>query len=177
MVLLVVDTQKGLMNDGLYAFETVCANISRLIEESRANNVEVIFVRHDDGPGSGFSKGDADWEIYKPFAPLANEKIFEKTVNSAFHIDTGLETYLKEKGEKELMICGVQTDYCIDATVKGGFERGYHIFVPGMANSTKDNDYFPKNIAYRYYNEFMWPDRYADCITMEEAVVLLKEGM
>ena len=95
MVLLVVDTQKGLMNDGLYAFETVCANIKRLIAEARANDVEVIYVRHDDGPGSGFSKGDADWEIFSEFAPQPNERIFEKTVNSAFHIETGLETYLK----------------------------------------------------------------------------------
>ncbi len=163
------------MNESLYAFETVTENICRLITEARANDIEVVYIRHDDGPGSGFTKGDADWEIYSKFAPQKQERIFDKTVNSAFHMETGLSEYLQEKGEKELMICGVQTDYCIDATVKGAFERGYHIFVPGMANSTKDNDYFPRNIAYRYYNEFMWPDRYADCITMEEAVMLLKE--
>ena len=27
---------------------------------------------------------------------------------------------------------------------------------------------------YRYYNEFLWPDRYADCVPMDKALKLLK---
>lgn len=33
---------------------------------ARANGVEVVFVLHDDGPGTGFSVGDVDYEIYVP---------------------------------------------------------------------------------------------------------------
>ena len=28
--------------------------------------------------------------------------------------------------------------------------------------------------SYRYYNEFLWPDRYADCVPMDKALKLLK---
>ena len=29
--------------------------------------------------------------------------------------------------------------------------------------------------SYRYYNEFLWPDRYADCVPMDKALELLKK--
>jgi hypothetical protein len=28
--------------------------------------------------------------------------------------------------------------------------------------------------SYRYYNELLWPDRYADCVPMDKALKLLK---
>ena len=55
MKLLVVDVQKGITNDRLYAYESFLSNITGLIDTARKNNVEVIYVQHDDGPGSGFS--------------------------------------------------------------------------------------------------------------------------
>ncbi|MBO4679422.1 MAG: isochorismatase family protein, partial [Lachnospiraceae bacterium] len=81
MVLLVIDTQKGIFDDEMYAFEKVRANIKELIDLARANHKRVIFVQHDDGPGSGFSFGDEDFEIYDEFAPLEGEWLFIKTVN------------------------------------------------------------------------------------------------
>ena len=29
--------------------------------------------------------------------------------------------------------------------------------------------------SYHYYNEFLWPDRYADCVPMDKALELLKK--
>ena len=97
MVLLVVDTQTGITDERLFAFETFRKNIVTLIETARSAGVEVVYVRHDDGPGSGFSFGDEAFEIYKGFAPKEGEQIFEKNVNSAFHDSTGLTTYLRTK--------------------------------------------------------------------------------
>ncbi len=68
------------------------------------------------------------------------------------------------------MIVCLQTDFCIDATIKSGFEHGYEIFVPEYANSTFDNDYMKKDVCYHYYNDFIWPQRYVQCISMAEAV-------
>ena len=65
-------------------------------------------------------------------------------------------------------------DYCMDATIKSGFEKGFNIFVPEYTNSTYDNPYFDKETAYRYFNEFMWNKRYAKVITVEQAVKLLQ---
>ena len=49
MILLVVDMQKGLVDDELYAFDTFIDRTVRLIDAARKNNVEVIYVQHDAG--------------------------------------------------------------------------------------------------------------------------------
>lgn len=172
MVLLVVDTQKLITNKNLYKFEEFKSNVKKLIAMSRENSIEVIFVRHDDGVDNELTKGNDGFEIYEEFQPADNELIFDKTVNSSFK-DTGLLEYLKQKKENEIMIVGLQTDYCIDTTIKAGFEHGFKMIVPANTNSTFDNKYMSAERNYRYYNEFMWNRRYAECISFEEAVGLL----
>ena len=89
MVLLIIDVQKGITNNRLYKYHTFVTNIKTLIEKARQNNIEVIFIRHDDGIGQELTKGNDGFEIYEEFKPINNEKIFDKTVNSAFK-ETGL---------------------------------------------------------------------------------------
>lgn len=174
MILLVIDTQKGITDDRLYHFEILKDNIKMLIATARRNLVEVVYVRHDDGPGTGFSVGDDEFEIFEEFAPKGGERIFDKTVNSAFDGSTGLVEYLAEKKERRIMVVGLQTNFCIDATIKSGFEHGYEMIVPENANSTFDNEYMKKDVCYHYYNDFIWPDRYAACVSMESAVEMLE---
>lgn len=173
MVLLVVDTQKAITNSGVYRFDLFEANIIKLIDTARNSKVEVIFVRHDDGAGNSLTKGSDGFEIYEKFQPAENERIFDKTVNSAFK-DTGLVEYLKEKGENTIIIVGLQTEYCIDATIKAGFERGFKIIVPANCNSTFDNEFMSAEQTYNYYNNFIWNKRYADCISFEKTVEMLQ---
>jgi hypothetical protein len=49
------------------------------------------------------------------------------------------------------------------------------MIVPAYANSTQDNEYMTGEQSYHYYNEFLWPDRYADCVPMDKALELLKK--
>ena len=51
------------------------------------------------------------------------------------------------------MIAGLQTDYCIDATIKAGFEHGLNMIVPAHANTTFSNAFMTGEASYRYYNE------------------------
>ena len=142
MVLLVVDTQKGIVDERLYAFETFVSNIKELIRTAREQGIEVVYVQ---------------------------------TVCSAFKKESGLLEYLTEKDEKDVMVCGIMTDFCINATVEAGFEHGLHMIVPAYANSTQNNEYMTGEQSCRYYNEFLWPDRYADCVPMDKALGLLKK--
>lgn len=174
MILMVVDTQRGCFDERLFAFEKVRKNIIRLISEARQHNIEVIYIQHDDGPGEDLDKSTERYEIYDAFAPMPNERRFEKNVNSAFHKMTGLTDYLLSKNEKDIITIGVSTDYCMDATIKSGFEQGFHMIVPSFANSTYDNPYFSKEIAYKYYNEFMWPKRYATVVSVDEAIKMME---
>ena len=169
MVLLVVDTQKALVNDALYNYKKFVDNIQLLIKKARENNVEVIYVIHDDGIGSNLTKGTDGFEIFENFKPVTNEKVFVKNVNSAFR-DTGLVEYLVKNSEKDIIIVGLQTDKCINATVISGFEHGFNIIVPAFANSTVNNNYMDSQKSYQYYNEFMWNERYAKCMSIEETI-------
>lgn len=173
MVLLVIDTQKAITDNKLYNFELFVANIKQLIETARKHSVEVIYIRHDDGKGTELTPGLDGFEIYEEFNPEETDKIFDKNVNSPFK-ESGLLEHLKTEHVKELIIAGLQTDYCIDAAVKCGFEHGFHIIVPAHANTTIDNAYMAGERSYKYYNEFLWKHRYADCLTMEETLELMK---
>lgn len=169
MVLLVVYTQKAITNSELYQFDLFKSHIMELINTARHNNIEILFVRHDDGVGNELTKGNDGFEIYEDFKPNDDEIIFEKSTNSSFK-GTGLLEHLKQKDENTIIIAGLQTDYCIDATVKAGFEHGFKIIVPANANSTFDNPYMTAEETYNYYNKFIWNERYAECITFEETL-------
>lgn len=169
MILLVVDTQKLITNSKLYQFELFESQVKKLINTARSKGVEVIFVRHEDGAGNELNKGTDGFEIYDGFKPADGEMIFDKTVNSSFK-DTGLLEYLRSKNETTIIVVGLQTDYCIDATIKAGFEHDFKMIVPADANSTFDNPYMSAEQTYRYYNEFMWNKRYAECISFEETI-------
>ena len=172
MVLLVVDTQKAITNSKLYQFDLLESRISKLINIARNNGIEVIFVRHDDGVGCELTKGNDGFEIYEGFLPAENEIIFDKSVNSSFN-GTGLLEYLREKRENTVIIVGLQTDYCIDATIKAGFEHGFKMIVPENTNSTFDNQYMTAEQTYKYFNEFIWNRRYAECIPFDKALELM----
>ena len=172
MKLLVRDIQKGITDNRLYNFESFIDNTKRIIDAARANQIEVIYFQHDDGPGTGFSIGDEDFEIANQVTPMDEEKVFVKDINSCF----GNEEFVDYiKNEDTLMVVGLQTNFCVDATVKSAFERGYKVIIPQGANSTFDNDYMTGEVTYKYYNDMMWPERFATCMSVEDAIIYLKQ--
>ena len=72
------------------------------------------------------------------------------------------------------MVVGLQTNYCIDASVKSAFERGFEVIIPEGTNSTFDNDYMDAETTVRYYNEDVW-EELVDAVSFEEALKLLGE--
>lgn len=174
MKLIVVDVQKGITDERLYNFDGFIKSVTKIINAARENSVEVIYVQHDDGPGTGFSIGDEEFEIAEQVVPKGNEKIYIKTINSCFG-NSDFVDYLNQSGDRELMIVGLQTNFCIDATVKSAFERGYKVIVPKGSNSTFDNDYMDGATTYKYYNEMMWPERFAECISVDDSIKLMEK--
>ena len=173
MILLVIDMQKGLVDEELYAYDTFTERTAQLVDAARKNDVEVVFVQHDAGPGSSMSVGDEAFEIIDRIAPKEGEKVFIKTINSCFG-NRDFKQYMKQQTDRRLMIIGLQTNYCIDATVKSAFERGYEVIIPEGTNSTFDNDYMSAETTVRYYNEDIW-EELADIVTVEEAIALLRK--
>ena len=173
MILLVIDMQKGLVDEELYDYENFLNRTLRLVEAARKNGVEVVFVQHDAGPGSGMSAGDEAFELIDELHPEPGEKVFVKTINSCFG-NQDFMTYLEQQEDRRLMIIGLQTNYCIDATVKSAFERGFDVIIPEGTNSTFDNNYMSAETTVRYYNEDVW-EEIVDAVSMEEAMEMLGE--
>ena len=105
---------------------------------------------------------------------MAGEKVFTKNINTCFG-NKDFVRYLEEKKEDTLMIVGLQTNFCIDASVKSAFERGYKVIIPEGTNSTVDNAYMSKEATYKYYNEMMWPKRFASCVNLKTAIEILNK--
>ena len=172
MVLLVIDMQKGIVDEELYAFDTFMDRTVRLVEAARKSGAEVIFFQHDAGPNSGLSVGDKGFEIIDELRPKPGEKVIIKKINSCFG-NREFKTYMERQSDKRLMIIGLQTNYCIDCTVKSAFERGFDVIIPEGTNSTFDNEYMTGETTYRYYNEDVW-EELVDAVTIDEAVKLLE---
>ncbi len=173
MILLVIDMQKGLVDEDLYDYKIFLDRTLRLVKAARKNGTEVIFVQHDAGPGSGMSAGDEAFEIIDELRPEPGEKVFVETINSCFG-NRDFKAYLEQQEDKGLMIIGLQTNYCIDATVKSAFERGFEVIIPEGTNSTFDNNYMSAETTVRYYNEDVW-EEIVDAVSMEEALEMLGE--
>ena len=174
MILLVVDMQKGLVDEELYDYDAFLDRVVRLIDAARKRSVEVIYVQHDAGPGSGMTAGDSDFEIADQVRPEPGEKVFVKTINSCFG-NRDFREYMERQEDRRLMIVGLQTNYCIDCTIKSAFERGFEVIVPEGTNSTFDNDYMTGEMTCRYYNEDVW-EELVEAVPMDEAVRMLGNG-
>lgn len=169
IVLLVVDVQNALIKAHPHNEQRVIENIKNLILSARDNKKEVIYARHDDGVGTDLEKGTDGWQIYEDIAPTNSEFIVEKEYNSAFR-KTRLREYLKTKEIDTIILVGLQTEYCIDATLKSAFDYGYKIIIPQETNTTFANEYLSGEKLYEFYNYKIWNNRFANVIPIDDVV-------
>lgn len=163
--LLVIDIQNLLVEEKPYAIEERLVLWQDSITKARQAGIELIYVRHHD---QELVKGTADWEIHSTVVPLASEKIFDKTFNSAFK-ETGLHTYLQEKGIEQLIIMGMATNFCIDTTIKVAFELGYKVAVIQDGTTTGYSGKLDaKDLIDHYQNIWSW--NFAQVDTLENII-------
>ncbi len=167
--LLVVDMQQGLLDKGPWEKGRLVETVNALLRAFRRRGQPVAFVRHDDGPGTALAFGAPGWEIARETAPLAGEEVFDKRYNSAF-LGTGLESRLQELGAGTVVIVGMQTEYCIDATVKAAFERGFRAVLPEGGVSTFDNGGLTAGQINGWFYERIWRGRYGDVLAPEDII-------
>ena len=162
-VLLVVDVQNALIAKQPYRGQELLENIGVLTGACRESGIEVVYVRHDGSARGMLVPGTAEWEIVSAIAPLPGDKRF----CSSFQ-ETGLEKYLKEKEARQLILTGMQTEYCIDATCKAAFERGYRVVVPEAATSTFDNPFLTGRQLCEFYENLIWRPCFAGVMPVPE---------
>ena len=84
-----------------------------------------------------FLPGTAGAEIHSSVAPLPEETVITKHYPNSFR-ETGLLERLKADGIDQLLICGMMTSMCVDATVRAAFDLGFTCTVAKDACATRD---------------------------------------
>jgi nicotinamidase-related amidase len=131
--LLVVDMQNGVFN-GTFERDAVVANVGRLVQKARRDQVPVVWVQHSD---QQIARGSDDWRIVPELTRDDSEPLVEKSYGDSFE-DTTLETVLSDLGVGRLVVVGAQTDACIRSTLHGALARGYDTTLVSDAHTTED---------------------------------------
>jgi nicotinamidase-related amidase len=145
--LLVIDVQRGIMNDPILArkkeinqaFDETVARIAGLIARARTACVPVIYIQHDGGPGHRLEPETSGWPLRPEITPHPGEPVIHKRACDAF-FETPLNAELTAAGIKELVICGCMTQYCIDTTVRRAVSLGYDVVLAADGHTTADTD-------------------------------------
>jgi nicotinamidase-related amidase len=75
------------------------------------------------------TRGDVSGEIARLLAPRGTDITLLKPRHSAF-FGSPLELLLREMGARELVLCGLAADICVQLTAADAFLRGFGIWVP-----------------------------------------------
>jgi len=138
--LLVVDVQTGLLraDPPLHERDRFLANMCRLIESARASQVPVVYLRHET-TGGELAPGMPGWAIDPAVAPQSGDIVVDKRHNDGFHATT-LQEELQHMGTLELVVAGVQTEFCVDTTCRRAYSLGYQVTLVGDGHTTFDTE-------------------------------------
>lgn len=168
--LIVIDIQEGLVKENPFDTKNFIINTKAIIQHFRDQNIEVIFMRHSEDDGL-LATGSDNWQVYHELKPQENEKIFNKYYNSIFK-NSGLKEYLDSKSITNLTFVGMQVEFCIDTSVKVGFEYGYKITIVEDAISTFDNIHLSADQILSFCKEKIWRNRFAQLRTTKEILAI-----
>ena len=138
--LLLIDIQQGLFDEApVYRGDEMVRNAATLLARARAASIPILHVQHDGGSGDSLEKGTPGFEIHAAVAPRAGEHRIEKSHCSSF-LNTGLDAKLKALGVTDIVVAGLQTDFCIDTACRVAHSLGYRVTLAEDAHSTFDTD-------------------------------------
>lgn len=86
-------------------------------------------------------------EIARLLSPKADDLTVLKPRHSAFFASP-LDLLLKEMGTRELVICGLATDMCVQMTAADAFLREYAVWVPSDCTAAQDDEAEATALAY-----------------------------
>jgi ureidoacrylate peracid hydrolase len=176
--LLIVDMQNDFCAAGGYVEKVlgkdaaqcraVVAPIAALADRARTARVPVLWVRadyspdkvpphmtlkaHERGTAAPFCHGGTWGAGFFELRPANNEAVVDKHCFSAF-IGTDLERRLRDAGIRTVVLAGVQTNVCIESSLRDAASLGFHVVVPAdcVASHTPVlHDATLKNVAFLF---------------------------
>ena len=142
--LIVIDVQKG-FDHGVYgptANPHAEANVSQLIDEWAERRLgPLVVVRHDSpNPLSPLHPDCPGNELKEDVARAEADLTISKHVNSAFYGNPDLHAWLGRSHIESLVLCGIQTNMCVETTARMAGNLGYDVTVAFDATRTFDID-------------------------------------
>jgi nicotinamidase-related amidase len=137
--LLIIDVQTALCTGtwAVFDIENVVARINVLSEKARHLALPVIIVQHEED-GEPMKFGSHGWQLYEYVHTSAEDIRVRKTGSDSFY-RTELHTILQQRNVDHLIVCGLQSEFCVDSTVRGALSRGYPVTLVADAHTTLDN--------------------------------------
>lgn len=139
--LIVIDIQNDYFPGGRMELEGsieagLCAQ--EVLSVFRRKQMPVVHVQHvSTRPGATFFIPETRGvQIHESVRPLPEEKVFEKNFPNSFR-DTPLLEHLKGMGVEGLVIAGMMTHMCVDATTRAAFDYGFSCTVLHDACATR----------------------------------------
>lgn len=153
-VLLIIDVQAAMFADEEkpYRGHEVLENIRFLLDKARKTGMPIVFVQHNDN--EAFKKDTALWQVCTQIAPVAGEARVDKTTRDSFY-QTELDSVLRCLNIKTIIFCGMQTEYCVNATCSRAYTLGYNAFLASDGHTTFDSEVLPASMIIAHHNSFL----------------------
>lgn len=137
--ILVIDVQEALSTGeyGAHGAADVIARINAVTGRARAAGVPVVLIQHEALAGS-LQHGSPGWQLAAALVQRDADIRLRKTATDSFH-RTGLDALLKGWGIQRLVICGFQSEFCVDTTTRRALALGYEVLLVADGHSTLDN--------------------------------------
>lgn len=126
--LVIVDIQRDYFPGGkmpLHEPEAAAEKAGQVLEAFRKAGDPVVHVQHLSPAGGGFLEEGTDGaEIMAPVTPADGEAVVQKRAPNAF-LRTDLEQRLRDLDVEEVVVVGMMTSMCVDATTRAGADLGF----------------------------------------------------
>ncbi|UJX42378.1 cysteine hydrolase [Desulfovibrio sp. JY] len=148
---VLVDIQNDYFPGGameLHGAEDAAGRAAGVLARFRDKGAPVIHVRHEAArPGATFFlPGSWGAAIHGTVAPRPGEPVVTKAFPNSFR-ETELAARLDAAGAKRLVVCGMMTHMCVDATVRAAFDLRYPVTVVADACATRGLAFGGRNVA------------------------------
>lgn len=175
--LVIVDIQNDYFPDGAHPLvgpEDAASAARRVLEACRARGEAVVHVQHlANEPDATFMRpGTPGVEIHESVVPREGEPVVQKEHPNAF-LGTTLEDELRALGVDQLVVCGMMTSMCVDATVRAAVDLGFEATVVHDACAAPELEFAGETIpAHAVHGAFIaaLDDGYAEVRSADELV-------
>jgi len=150
--LLIIDVQQGLCEGPEAAFESaaVIARINAVSARARAAGIPVLFIQHESGPGY-LEHGSRAWQLAEGLHAEPSDLRIRKTTPDAF-LRTALQQTLESLSVRDLIICGMHSEFCVDTTTRRALALGYPVRLMQDGHTTVGNAHIGPSQVIAHHN-------------------------